>query len=281
MGPEPLTAWVIDYPILERIHYLLVAGFDVFGAAGHQLTTRLYMDFLRMEGEFNFLSLLPPQTRLQQRSRWYEGAGKRQQSYLFGSRAAFDQPSGIHYQTDEPKRELFAMLRNKLAPVLNPTYDLDPEEIPAAQLKPLLRIAAIKGPTLSYLPEVVVLNVLSPKGRDYYYTLLHNISHTNVSSLFGEQKRLKPEEDDISVVRGFIGAYPDAYWRIDEYALPALANRLVHMNSEQRYRALVDRFGVRRTSNEFWRHSDKVLKAHYEANPIEHGLLDYNRLENR
>ncbi len=31
VGPEPQTAWLIDYPILERIHYLLVAGFDVFG----------------------------------------------------------------------------------------------------------------------------------------------------------------------------------------------------------------------------------------------------------
>ena len=93
VGPTPETAWIIDYPILERIHYLLVAGYDVFGNMGHQITTRLYMDFLRMEGEFNFLSLLPPETRVAEREMWYAGASKKQKSYIFGSRASFDQPT--------------------------------------------------------------------------------------------------------------------------------------------------------------------------------------------
>ena len=65
VGDIPKTAWVITYPLLERIHYLLVAGFDVYGSASHQLTSRLYMDFLRMDGEFNFLMYMPPKTRAQ------------------------------------------------------------------------------------------------------------------------------------------------------------------------------------------------------------------------
>ena len=63
VGVFPKTGWVIDYPLLERIHYLLVAGFNVFGNAGHQLETRIYMDYLRMEGENNFLSFLPREKR--------------------------------------------------------------------------------------------------------------------------------------------------------------------------------------------------------------------------
>ena len=47
VGEFPDTAWIIDYPLLERIHYLLVTGFNVYDNAGHQLLTRLYMDFLR------------------------------------------------------------------------------------------------------------------------------------------------------------------------------------------------------------------------------------------
>ena len=41
---------------------------DVFGAVGHQLTTRLYMDFLRMEGEVNFLGFMPDAERQEFRS---------------------------------------------------------------------------------------------------------------------------------------------------------------------------------------------------------------------
>ena len=59
IGEPPQTAWVIDYSLLERIHYLLVAGYDVYGNVGHQLISRIYMDFLRMEGEANFLLFLP------------------------------------------------------------------------------------------------------------------------------------------------------------------------------------------------------------------------------
>ena len=45
--------------MLERVYYALVAGFDVYGTAGHQLALRLYMDQLRVEGESYFLDFLP------------------------------------------------------------------------------------------------------------------------------------------------------------------------------------------------------------------------------
>lgn len=70
-GSIPKTAWVLDYPLLERIQYLLVSGYDVFGNIGHQLNTRLYMDFLRMEGENNFMSFLPSDKREMMRDFWY------------------------------------------------------------------------------------------------------------------------------------------------------------------------------------------------------------------
>ena len=82
VGDYPETAWIIDYPLLERIHYLLVAGFDVYGNVGHQLNTRLYMDFLRMEGEFNFIALLPAAQRDAVRNYWYRDARQSVKDYL-------------------------------------------------------------------------------------------------------------------------------------------------------------------------------------------------------
>ena len=49
VGGSPKTAWVIGYPLLERIHYLLVANYDVYGNVGHQLNSRLYMDIRRLQ----------------------------------------------------------------------------------------------------------------------------------------------------------------------------------------------------------------------------------------
>lgn len=71
IGEEPRTMWVIDYAQLERIYYTLVAGYDVFGNVSHQTNIRRYMDFLRMEGEANFLEYMPKEERLNIMRSWY------------------------------------------------------------------------------------------------------------------------------------------------------------------------------------------------------------------
>ena len=90
VGEPPKTAWVIGYALFERIHYLLAAGFDVYGNVGHQLNSRLYMDFLRMEGESNFIDLLPRAARESTRDYWYRGASQSVKDYVYGRKAQFD-----------------------------------------------------------------------------------------------------------------------------------------------------------------------------------------------
>ena len=75
VGGIPKTAWVMDYPILERMYYTLVAGFDVFGNIVHQVATRRYMNLLRIEAEDEFLTFLPGSQRKPLRDEWYRGRG--------------------------------------------------------------------------------------------------------------------------------------------------------------------------------------------------------------
>ncbi len=281
VGPTPKTAWLISYPILERIHYLLAAGFDVYGNVGHQMTTRLYMDFLRMEGEFNFLALLPDDVRNSEARDWYRGAIKKQQSYVYGSRADFDQPTSIVYKTDNPKLELFRMLEQQLAPALNREFELTHEDVPAEHREALQRLQAVVGLTLSTMPQITYLNVESGSGENYYYTILRNSAHSNISSMLAEGGTLEPEADTLTVVRNFIGSYPNAYWHVADKDLSELVAQVSRLSDEASYTALMDRYGVRRTSPEFWQHSDKTMRAHLAADPLANALLDYNRLENR
>jgi hypothetical protein len=107
VGGPPKTAWVIGYGLLERIHYLLVAGYDVYGNVGHQLLSRLYMDFLRMEGEFNFLTFLPLAQRKAVRDYWYRGASEEVKNHVYGELASFDAQSGIRYRSKDPQHEFY------------------------------------------------------------------------------------------------------------------------------------------------------------------------------
>ena len=125
VGGPPKPAWLIDYPMFERIHYLLVAGFDVYGNLGHQLVTRHYMDFLRREGEFNFPALLPPAERLRLRDYWYRGASDAVKAYLYGPQTQLHHAPAISYHSDQPQQELYQLLQQRVAPH-NPMTEWSP-----------------------------------------------------------------------------------------------------------------------------------------------------------
>ncbi|WP_300452199.1 fatty acid cis/trans isomerase [Accumulibacter sp.] len=280
LGEPPKTAWVIGYPLLERIHYLLVAGFDVYGNVGHELLSRLYMDFMRMEGEFNFIAFLPIERRQAVRDHWYRGASQEVKDHVYGSLARFDVDSGIKFHTDDPQREFFALLKRRLAPVLERRYDLS--ALPDTVLRQDLEVlAGLRGASLSWLPELIVLRVEDPPQEARYFTLLRNTGHSNVSSLLREGRELLPAENTLTVVRGIIGAYPNAIYRVRRSEILALAKAIGGLSSEDDYRTLAGRYVVRRTDPDFWKYSDELQTAHLRQAPISAGLLDYNRLDNR
>ncbi|HJT20274.1 MAG TPA: fatty acid cis/trans isomerase [Nitrospira sp.] len=284
VGDEPKTAWLLSYDLFERIYYLLVAGFDVYGFQGHQLDTRLYMDFLRMEAESNFLLLLPRAERRRVRDFWYRDAHESVKDYVYGRRIHVEQESGIAYRTNAPKHELFDLLREHLAGALNQRYDI--QEEPDQELRSQLRaLMQIKGKALQWMPEAAILTVTHGKEPDSHqdrlYTVLHDNGFSNIASLFNPQSRRLPDEDALTVVRGIIGAYPNAFYRLEPSALPAFIEAVRGLASEADYRKLADRFAVRRTSPSFWPHSDAIHEGYRQIDPIEAGLLDYNRLENR
>lgn len=289
VGDPPKTAWVIGYPLLERIYYLLVAGFDVYGNTAHQLQTRLAMDFLRMEGEAHFLMLLPRAERIPRRDAWYRGVSDEVKGRVLGSAYRFEPETGIAYPPgQDPQRHLFELLRHRLAPVLDERHAIGPraEPDPVAR-QALLQLARLRGPALQWLPEATVLRIDAGPGADggagaRYVTLLRNAGHLNVSTLFREGAMRLPEEDTLTVAAGIVGAYPNALLHASPAALAqGLVPAIAALRSEADYRALADRFAIRRTSPQFWAASDALMEAYRRWAPLEAGLLDWSRLENR
>ncbi len=281
VGDKPQTALIMGYPLLERMHYLLVAGFDVFGNVGHQLQSRLYMDFLRMEGELNVLTLLPKDSRTAVRDIWYRNASEDVKAHLNGSKAFFYQDSGIEYKTGEPWPEFLGIWKDYLKPVLNKRYDLAASPLAKEHFGLLQQLADLGGKAVSYLPEASFLTVVDEKSREHHFTLLRNSAHSNISQMFKEEDRRLPDEDTLTLVPGFLGAYPNAFYRVELEQLPQFIGLLGKLESEADYAALASRFAIRRTDPRFWTHSDALHQAYRKSHPVEAALFDYNRFENR
>lgn len=281
VGEPPKTAWILGYSLLERIHYLLVAGFDVYGNVGHQLMTRMYMDFLRMEGESNFLAFLPKNARAAESQYWYRNVGDEVTQYLYSPRFAIEAETAITYQTDQPKLEFYDKLKKYLGPALSQRWSLvDNPEANVSTPMALHRLQHLRGASLTQLPQLSIVSV-EKHGARKVFTMVHNIGHANVSTLLFEDKQILHDEDSISLVPGILGSYPNIFFDIAEEQLPAFVAAIEQLNTAADYTRLIDDFGIRRNSPRFWAYSDWLHDQLRAQSRIEVGVLDYNRYENR
>lgn len=281
VGHQPKTAWILDYALLERIHYLLVAGFDIYGNFGHQLITRMYMDLLRIEGETNFIALLPKESRHETLSSWYKNQSMEFSDYLTHNAKPFSQESGITFHTDNPEQELLTLLTEHVSPILNDRYDIINTPLKKESEDQLKTIDNLIGNGIVEFPQVMMINIESDTGQQQVFTLIHNNAHSNISSLFSEESNREPQLDTLTLVKGILGSYPAAFLSLQEKDVPELVRRISEVKDGEDYKQLLDRFAIRRSDSRFWPFSDKIHEWYKQDQPIEYGLLDYNRFENR
>jgi len=281
VGERPQTAMVFGYALFERMHYLLLAGFDIYGNIGHQLATRLYMDFLRMEGELDFLALLPIKDRQAVLDYWYRGRSEPQTRYLADANAYFPRETGMRYRSADTLGELYAAVRGRVAPVRAPMLDWKGDlGLSAAEIAQLKRLSAIRGIPAAQMPELSILLLQRPNGKVSAVSLVRNSAHSNVAQIFDEDARRLPAEDTLLAIDGVAGAYPNALFAVDPEKLPDFVAAVGSLANVDDLTRLTDRFGVPRSDRRFWPLSDALHAEWRRRSPGEAAVLDYSRLEN-
>jgi hypothetical protein len=291
IGQTPKTAWIMDFPTFERLYYALVADFDVFGNVTHQVSTRFYMDFLRMQSETLYLAFLPPERRKPIRDFWYKGATQ-DHTFNVDHIRTLSHGTQIAFESADPHPEFIEMLLEYNAAVAGPADLLnrcrgDACDRPGASsverraedaLRPLTRQ---RGGFIIELPEVSFVRVRSGGSeRDAVYTLVHNRAHTNVAAMFREDARLEPADDTLTLIDGYTGSYPNFAFDLPVAQIEEFASALEAVKSPAEFTGLVDRWGVRRSSARFWQTFDWFNEDFHRREPVEAGILDLNRYHN-
>ena len=287
LGPLPKTGWVMDYPVFERIYYDLVAGFDVYGNVAHQISTRLYMDHLRMQNENLLLSFLPADRREEIRASWYVGATKQLDYFLADRLHGTSRGTQLSFRTSDPVAELFALVEARSALVAGPPDllnrckepECDRPGAPALEQeieRELRRLAGVRGGFVPFLPEVALLRVRSESG-DRLYGLVSNRAHTSVAFMFGEEGRRVPEQDTLCLVRGHFGSYPNFVFEAHAASLAGFVDELLAVRSQADLERLAEHRGVRRSDPHFWETLDWLHSDFRRRQPLESGLYDLGR----
>ncbi len=290
LGELPRTAWVLDFPLLERIYYALVAGFDVYGTAGHQLATRLYMDRLRIEGESYFLDFLPLDQREKIMREWYSGMDFAKVEYYPSI-----VPTATTYATTDPKREFIeTVVKDHLLPATEIAFDNnylraseDFPELPQSYetindyLQGFHAVSAPGTPFFRYVTDhnanLMHVRIRIPDHDDEVVSMVIHRWHDNVAFLLREQNTLNPEKDRADFLHGFVGSYPNYYFDLGVKDLPVFFSLLDSFNGSPDHIERLNNFGVNRAEDTFWETYDWFQDRFNRDNPDTAGLFDLNR----
>lgn len=294
IGKLPKTVWVIDYPLLERIYYSLVAGFNVYGTAMHQLTIRTYMDELRQEGETYFLDFMPREKRKDMMQGWY---GEMDISSTNIDYFPSNLESGFTYLSSEPKREFIEnLVESHFKPEQKLTFDVN--YLRAGEAYPplpekyettadyLQGFKSVSRPGSSFFTHVLDHNANlayvrimandDPKD-DIYISIVINRWHEDVTTLFGEANKLRPEKDNATFIKGFVGSYPNYFYQVSLKNLPQFFAVLRDFDGSEKYWKILNGFGVNRMDDRFWEVYDRFQDRFNSEDGLQAGLFDLNR----
>ena len=275
VGATPKSAWIIDFPTLERIYYDLVVNYDVFGNVSHQVLTRLYMDYLRMESEALFLSFLPTGARELVFEEWYQGIYAQAKVFWAHSNLLFETPSRVDYLSGSYTEELFSQLQRRRERVSTLNDFSSSIALAHRQLQTLDNNVAARHTWVNWLPELTYV-LLYDEHNELHYTasLLRNKAHKNISFVFLEENRRSPDEDTTTYTQGTLGSYPNFFFRVPLNQVEQFVIDLRSIVSAEDLSAVVESYGVRRTDLRFWEVLDDLHKLR------EQDLLDINRYLN-
>ncbi len=294
VGDTSKTIWVIDYPLLERMYYLLVVNFNVFGSVASQAETRLYFDLLRANGENNFLHFMPPQVRTQMRASWYEGSEAETKMSKTYEIVNEDMPVRINYSSDDPKAEFMALVSNRLQELAGPPDILnrcrnkpcysekatDARKRIESSLQTLASRAASEPGMrfVGFMPDVAFLRVSDTMaGTGMAFTLIRNKAHRNVAFMFDESDRREREKDTLTVYPGLLGSYPNFMFHVPLDSIEDFSEALHNTSSQEQFTALVHRFGLMRTNPEVWNNFQWFVDYMKQTQPLDAGVYDLSR----
>lgn len=291
LGDLPRTAWVMDFPLMERIYYALVAGFDVYGSMGHQLGVRMYMDNLRQEGETYFLDFMPKRLRGTLLRSWYGGIDPKKIHYTPSTLE-----TGVRFATLDPKREFIEQLvKGRFIQDADIAFDENyheagatyPAELPlqyrseADYIRGFDTVSAPGTKFFSFINDynanLAYVRIRIAPDKDQVVSIVVHRWHDDVQTLSQEKEKLNAKKDEVDFIRGYVGSYPNYFFDVPLEELSTFLSMLQKYDNSKQSMALLLRYGVNRADKDFWEKYDWFQQDFDKSDPLRAGLFDLNR----
>jgi len=311
LGPGAKTAWVFDYPIFERLYYILVPSFNQFGTLNHRLRTRVYSEKLRIEAVSNFLKIFPQNIRQEVRHSIYDGVGgfirrkfidgdlkiknknisklAKLTSYQSNLIKKNDKLSAtkIEQKVNIVTENVFLLLnsnykRNLLTKFNYKSNYVELNNEPNNQLsfveQELSRISKNKGYQNQFFPEISYLYIRKNNVLNKIYTMTLNRAfyYSNLSVL---KKQRKADDDTLYIFKNMQTSRPRNFYIINEENIKEFVNDLLKVKGGIGYQRFARKYAISKSDNRFWEVFDNINLYFKKNDPLNYGVFDMSKYE--
>jgi hypothetical protein len=302
----PKAINIFDLTTYESALYSAVINFDLYGPGIWSIFGALeQFGLTRADTELNFLRFLPRKVRRSMWKSWYLGKlpvdalAKERWKMIAPNIAPEDTiPTDIKYSTDDPKREFYEKLLEYLGPRVNANDPINrpkPGDDADRITKALISIVAAsreQEPTWrkfkTFLPEAAFLRIDRSGQEPAIYTMTHNSDYANKAFITMQLQDEIPGNAKVAILEGAYTAYPNFMFRINEDEIEKFASSLIEADTQKKFTAIVERWGIRRSSPDFWPVLNSVTAYVKRTNPSgapqraggRAGTFDINRYKN-
>jgi hypothetical protein len=290
-GDFPKAAWVMNLPIMEHALYSAYINYDLYGDLNSQVFgARIMFGLTRVDGELNFLRFLPRKVRRPMFSSWYMGPLSKERMAQEGVKPDDTIRTDIKYSTDDPKREFYDKVLaymgssvNANDPINRPKAGDDPDRITKALIS-IVAASKEQKPTWrkfkTFLPEAVFLRIDRSGQEPAIYTMTHNRDYATKAFITMNLEEDIPGNATVSILEGAYTSYPNFMFRISEDEVEQFASTLIDADTQKEFTAIVERWGIRRSSPDFWPVLNSVTAYVERTDPRRAGTFDVNRYRN-
>jgi len=288
VGELPKTYGLVNYSILERVFYDLVAGFNVGDNLNIKLNLRLMITQLRREMEDNYLSLLPKEMRKPERKKWYKDYKSYSKPYHFNK---LDSQVLIKDPTVASKELALQIINNQLnlktaGPAdringhkrLNTSLKTTSKVNDLSSLnKNLSFIGGLKTGFARFFPEISYFRFKDPNGKYYYYSAIKNRAFTSIHYLTGEDRLFDPENSSLNIVKDFYISFPLQFFDVNFKDAQDFIKEIHQIKTITAYQELENRYGIKKGDSNFWDYYDHLNEHIKRVDPVNAGIIDLNR----
>jgi hypothetical protein len=146
-------------------------------------------------------------------------------------------------------------------------------------------ISKIKGRSLKAFPDVAFVRIKlgGEPADDLAYTVIRDKGYKNVSSFLKsvDENQRDYASDRVTVVDWLEGTYPNFFFSVKLEDIELFTQQYASLKTRDDYERFVSRYGVRRTTTNFWAEADWFQAQSLREDAVAAGLFDLNRYQNR